>query len=485
MDLVACFPFNFIDTGQDENAGGGGGGGAKMLRLVRLPRLYRLVRISRIFKMFKSKGNSEQMERLQEFLNLKQSTQKILTSLFTALLCLHLISCFWYFSAKLDGFAPETWVVRYGMRNDSDGELYMASFFWALTTLSTVGYGDIGAETQLEKILCMAWMIFGTIFFSVTVGQLTEMLENVAGKETILQNKILIIEAFVKDSKLSKDLRRRLKHAIQYHTDTIGFSWADKSHIFNELPRDLRYEVSVAMYSGAIQKFPFFMDKNPAFVSSVAIYLTPLFLKAHEILYYQNEHADEVYFIRKGRISYVYGEQRTVYKYLPESTYMGEIEVLKQIPRMDTAMAPENTDLFVMTKSLLDDVCEEFPHVAQEMKDLAEEREQANIKAKQGIENMMKQDDVDKENVTHEDEDSEDLDVKNEQPNEKIPENAEVYIKARAIARRSKIIAEKQTKLMSNLRTLQTLYKERPLRQPQRNRNLLARIKRHNTTVNM
>jgi len=85
----------------------------------------------------------------------------------------------------------------------------------------------------------------------------------------------------------------------------------------------------VAMYNGAIQKFPYFMDKNSVFVSFVAIFLTPLFIKAHEILYYQNEHADEVYFILKGRMSYVYGDKRIAYKFLAESTYLGEIECLK------------------------------------------------------------------------------------------------------------------------------------------------------------
>ena len=63
----------------------------------------------------------------------------------------------------------------------------------------------------------------------------------------------------------------------------------------------------MAMYQGAIQNFPYFMDKDPAFVSKVAIGLTPLFLKTKEVLYYENEHAEEIYFILKGRISYVYG----------------------------------------------------------------------------------------------------------------------------------------------------------------------------------
>jgi hyperpolarization activated cyclic nucleotide-gated potassium channel 1 len=173
---------------------------------------------------------------------------RVLASLMTVLICLHLASCFWYFSAKLDGFGPETWVVRYGYMDDSDGDKYMAAFYWALTTLSTVGYGDIGAETDVERILCMIWMTFGVIFFSFTVGNLTSMLSSIDTKETILTNKILVIEEFCKEAKLSKDLRLRLKHAIKYSTERVGFSWSDKQHIFNELPRSLRYEVSLAMY---------------------------------------------------------------------------------------------------------------------------------------------------------------------------------------------------------------------------------------------
>ena len=79
-----------------------------------------------------------------------------------------------------------------------------------------------------------------------------------------------------------------------------------------------------------------------------------------------------------------------MYKYLSESSYLGEIEVLKQIPRADTCMAPDNVEMFVMTKSLLDDVCEEFPAVADEMKALADEREVNNREARESISKMMK-----------------------------------------------------------------------------------------------
>jgi hypothetical protein len=49
------------------------------------------------------------------------------------------------------------------------------------------------------------------------------------------------------------------------------------------------------------------MEQDPVFVSSVVPFLTPLFLRAKELLYSEKEYADEMYFIFKGRISYVYG----------------------------------------------------------------------------------------------------------------------------------------------------------------------------------
>ncbi len=144
------------------------------------------------------------------------------------LICLHLAACFWYFTAKLDGFGPDTWVVRYDYRNSSDADLYMTAFYWALTTPSTVGYGDIGAVTMMERILCCIWIIFSVFFFSYTVSNLTAMLSNVNSREAILTNKLLIVDTFAKDVKLSKELRLRLKHALKFNSEKTGFSWADK-----------------------------------------------------------------------------------------------------------------------------------------------------------------------------------------------------------------------------------------------------------------
>lgn len=124
-----------------------------LARLARIPRLYRLFRISRLFKMLKYYRNSEFMEKFQEFLSLKNSVMRLMTFFLAVIICIHVMSCIWFFSAKLQGFAPETWVVRHGYMDDDTSSQYLASAYWAFTTLTTVGYGDIHAYTNFEMML--------------------------------------------------------------------------------------------------------------------------------------------------------------------------------------------------------------------------------------------------------------------------------------------------------------------------------------------
>lgn len=125
----------------------------------------------------------------------------------TVLLIVHLMGCFWFYIAKLSNFNEDTWVARNELENSSDAQLYIASIYYTFTALTTVGYGDITAKSNVEMIVTMFWMVFGVGFYSFTIGILSSVLAHMDTKSTNLQKKISIMNEFCSEMKINKELK--------------------------------------------------------------------------------------------------------------------------------------------------------------------------------------------------------------------------------------------------------------------------------------
>jgi hypothetical protein len=53
---------------------------------------------------------------------------------------------------------------------------YVISLYWAVTTMSTVGYGDVVAINQLEMFVSMLSMLIGASVFAYFMGAMSTLL---------------------------------------------------------------------------------------------------------------------------------------------------------------------------------------------------------------------------------------------------------------------------------------------------------------------
>lgn len=380
IDFISFFPFSLLDDSKTPSQSTTSNYN-NLIRLLRLPKLYRLFRISRLIKLLKHYSKIEIIESIQEYFSIKNSAMRLIKSFFTILLCLHLAACFWHFTARLDNFSPDTWVVRLHYLDSDIGTRYLASVYWAFTTLCTVGYGDISGFTNLERIICISWMICGLYFFSFTIGSLSSMMSSIDTKENVLLSKLAVIDEFSVEANLNKELRNKLKHALRYSADKRGFSWLDKLSIFNELPKQLRYEVAINMHHGAAKDISFFKNKDQSIIASIVPLLQPMYLERNDYVYKKGEFADEIYFIVRGRISYVFGKEDTVLKSMQKGSYFGDIEVVKGISRKYSAKGVRSSELLIMHRQVMQEVIDEHSNVWEEIRNVALEREKLNERA--------------------------------------------------------------------------------------------------------
>lgn len=65
-----------------------------------------------------------------------------------------------------------------GYTDYMDVELYIVSFYFTVTTIVTVGYGDITPKNSGERVICILLMLIGVISFSIGTGILSSIIAN-------------------------------------------------------------------------------------------------------------------------------------------------------------------------------------------------------------------------------------------------------------------------------------------------------------------
>ena len=104
----------------------------------------------------------------------------------------------------------------------------------------------------------------------------------------------------------------------------------------DELPETIKGEVAQEMYKSIIQGLKFFQSKNPRFLWEFMPYLNPFKAFSQDMLYYQGDHPEEIFFILQGRVKLKYDiteglayepKYNIPFNMYTQGSYFGDIEI--------------------------------------------------------------------------------------------------------------------------------------------------------------
>ena len=118
---------------------------------------------------------------------------------------------------------------------------YMMAFYWAVTTMTTVGYGDIKPYTHHEVVACIFAMIIGAYIFSYVVGNISNLIGQLGGDEAAFREKMEAITVFMHTHHVPKDLKLRIRKYYDYSFSNpfVEVSKSDLSDLSAPLQREL------------------------------------------------------------------------------------------------------------------------------------------------------------------------------------------------------------------------------------------------------
>ena len=367
----------------------------KALRLMRLLRLVRLVKLARVIKI------------AQEQLQINPFVLQLVKLCFKMSFLIHLSACAWHWSASFDlpedspfacqaraaagqqtcfdervTMAMATWLQYFEASHFSNGEwpttleAYTAAIYWAITTVATIGYGDIKSISNLERYMSMVIMLSGSIVFGVVVGGMSDSLDQMNSVRARRTRKMDYVRAMLRERNVPHALIIRTKHYYERYLLECGDVLTEQK-ILSELPPPLRTELLLCLNLRTVESITFFHGQDSTFIISVCKMLKPCYFAPLDWIFKEGDLGLEMYFVQLGSVNvicFLDGEE-VILETLETGAYFGEVAVmLDGVRREASVRAVSFCSMFSFTKENLNRLLQMYPDVMQKMQTQMERR---------------------------------------------------------------------------------------------------------------
>ena len=133
-----------------------------------------MLRLAKVLKILKSKKTV--INHFTSELKISSGVERIMFFCVFFVLLYHIFACMFIFLREMDTEGGSWLNSEYNLYSDLD--LYITACYFIMTTISTVGYGDISASTRLERCFMILLMLIGVSAFTFISGALSSILSN-------------------------------------------------------------------------------------------------------------------------------------------------------------------------------------------------------------------------------------------------------------------------------------------------------------------
>ncbi len=315
-----------------------------------------------LFRLFKLVSITKTLNRAHKLRFIKPAFIRLILLVFWILIAAHLITCGWVF---IEGPGKSS------ISSTSPDIVYLEAFYWTVTTLTTIGYGDITPIYPVQYFYVIIVMLIGAALYGFIIGNIANIISNIDIAKSQFRDKVENVSIFLQHRSIPGNLQTRIKNYYDYLWESRrGY---EESNLLSDLPVSLKAQVSFFLNQDIIEKVPMFKNASRELIRDIVLNLKPVIYTPDDIIIRYGEVGYEMYFINRGEVDVLNEECSIVYATLTSGRFFGEMALLLSSPRTATVKARAYCDIYVLAKETFDKILQRYPDFAKDIAAQAEE----------------------------------------------------------------------------------------------------------------
>lgn len=283
---------------------------------------------------------------------------KALIALYFFALFVHLVTC--------------GWIKIYPQENMDMLSQYIQAMYWSITTLTTIGYGDMTPTDNLGRVFTMGVMLSGVAMYSLVIGNVSGMILSASKHHEEVKEKIKDLADFMSYYAIPENKRDEVftyvHHMVQQRLSS------DDLKIISDLPQALQADLKVYMIMRSIREVSIFRDCSDECLMAIGEKLQEVCFSPAQSIIRQGEDGNEMYIVCHGELDVIEAKDETVLATLSRGQVFGEMALVETEKRVASVRAKTYCDLFLLSKEDFLEIHQRFPEIQRNVAKVIEKR---------------------------------------------------------------------------------------------------------------
>jgi hypothetical protein len=153
-------------------------------------------------------------------------------------------------------------VLKFPLGHVEKGNIYVAAFYWSITTMTTLGYGEINASDDEEMGCVLMSIAIGCVIFAYGITNMCTLVANLDAQSVFAQGRSDEIIEWMTKNNVPPSLKKKVMQYFTYKTDYSPVFYHEGGPLMEELSDKLQGELKTAVMLPILQYSPVFADRD-------------------------------------------------------------------------------------------------------------------------------------------------------------------------------------------------------------------------------